>query len=275
LKNPDYEIIEGGKITADEINALIAGIHTELGNLNRFITYNKHNFFNSIIYINPQPKFKRFKNTNRQLPRYFEKFSREYLEEVDGAETMIGNRQPTNHPITAKGKKMPWEDRLSAMYYEYAMKCPNSFLTSWFELNLNINNIFAALACRKYDFDRTFYIVGDTEISNKLRTSNANDFDLGQSLSYLQTVLRIAADPDLMQREVKITQLKWKWLDTQVFPKVFDIENVLIYWIKLEMLEHWSNLNKMDGERAFHQLVDAMQQRSGHILEEFRRNNYR
>ena len=33
------------------------------------------------------------------------------------------------------------EDMLSAYYYAYAMNCGNQFISSWFEFNLNINNI--------------------------------------------------------------------------------------------------------------------------------------
>ena len=37
------------------------------------------------------------------------------------------------------------EDTLAACYYAYAMNCGNQFVSSWFEFNLNVNNILAAL----------------------------------------------------------------------------------------------------------------------------------
>lgn len=46
------------------------------------------------------------------------------------------------------------EDYLSTLYYEYAMNNNNDFLKSWFEFNLNINNILVAVACRKYGIDQ-------------------------------------------------------------------------------------------------------------------------
>ena len=58
-----------------------------------------------------------------------------------------------------------WEDRLAALYYEYAMKCGNKFVADWFELNLNINNVLTAITCRKYGFDKANYIVGHNEIA--------------------------------------------------------------------------------------------------------------
>ena len=45
------------------------------------------------------------------------------------------------------------EDMLSACYYAYAINCGNQFVSFWFEFNLNINNILAALTARKYKMD--------------------------------------------------------------------------------------------------------------------------
>ena len=70
------------------------------------------------------------------------------------------------------------EDHLAALYYEYAMKCGNKFIASWFEFNLTINNILVAFTARKYKWDIAQNIVGDTEVCEALRTSGARDFGL-------------------------------------------------------------------------------------------------
>jgi hypothetical protein len=168
---------------------------------------------------------------------------------------------------------LPWEDRLASLYYAYAMKHSNTFIASWFELNLNINNIFTALTCRKYKFDRENYIVGDTAISQQLRSSNARDFDLSETLLYLPSVVRIAEETDLLQREWKTDVLKWEWLNEQIYVKIFDIESVITYLLKIEMLERWSNFDKSTGEKAFRQMVGGMKKGSNQTLEEFKRNN--
>ena len=260
LRNPDFEQTEGGKITAGEINTLVAGIQTETESIKAREAYYKieyEDYYDKVYNKVPKPKLKPFKNHNKRLPVYFEPFVRIYLKSVENEEKVI----------------IPWEDRLSALYFEFVMKCSNSFLASWFELNLNINNIYTALTCRKYKLDRANYIVGNTEISNKLRISDARDFDLGESLDCYQTVARIAEDTDWLQRELKTDQLRWEWLDEQTFPQVFDIENVISYWIKIEMLEHWSGLDNAAGDKAFREIVGVMKKGSDHVLEEFKRNN--
>ena len=65
------------------------------------------------------------------------------------------------------------ENRLAALYYAYAMECKNKFVSSWFAFNLTVNNILVALAARKYKMELSSVIVGDTEVCEALRTSNA------------------------------------------------------------------------------------------------------
>jgi hypothetical protein len=153
------------------------------------------------------------------------------------------------------------------------MKCSNTYLSAWNELNLNINNIFTALTCRKYKLDRANYIVGDTETSKKLRLSNASDFELSKTLKYLPSVLLIAEETDWLQREREMDHLKWKWLDEQIFINIFDSESVLFYLLKIEMMERWSNFDKVAGENVLRQTVGTIKKGGNNTLEEFKRNN--
>lgn len=169
--------------------------------------------------------------------------------------------------------QVSWEDQLAALYFEMAMKSSNPFVAGWFELNLNINNLLTAITCRKYNFDKSRYIVGHNEIAEQIRTSNARDFGLADSVDYLSELQRIAEEADLYAREKKIDLLKWKWLEEQTFFKTFDIERVFAYLLQLEMIERWVTLDKTLGEQTFRQLVGAMKKGSEHALDEFKRNN--
>jgi hypothetical protein len=90
---------------------------------------------------------------------------------------------------------------------------------------------------------------------------------------YMPALLRLAEEPDLLQREWKTDLFKWEWLDDETFVKVFDVEAVLTYWLKIEMMNRWNSLDKASGDSMFRQMVGAMKKGSNHILEEFKRNN--
>lgn len=194
---------------------------------------------------------------NDRMPAYFKAFFEAYIKVQE----------------TDDKQEIPWEDRLAALYYAYAMKTPNSFVRDWFELNLNINNMLTAITCRKHGLDKSIYIVGENEVAQALRTSNARDFGLTGEVDYLPELGRIAEETDLMVREKKVDLLKWKWLEEHTFFKPFDIESVFAYLLKLEMIERWVTLDKVTGEKTFREIVGAMKKGSENALDEFKRNS--
>jgi len=52
--------------------------------------------------------------------------------------------------------------------------------------------------------------------------------------------------------------LKWRWLDEYTFYKTFDIDAVISYMLRLEMLEKWCALDAIRGAQTFRQLVSEM-----------------
>ena len=116
--------------------------------------------------------------SSKQYPSYFLTFLEQYISEEQG-ESNSGKR------------KIPWEDRLSALYYEYAMKCKNRFVSEWFELNLNVSNILTAIVCRKFGLEKENYIVGDNGVAEQLKMSNAQDFGMGNLLDYFSELQRL------------------------------------------------------------------------------------
>lgn len=196
---------------------------------------------------------------NIRVPDYLIEFIRDYYER-------FGDTEVSEYNVL-------WEDRISAMYYHEAMTCGNTFLSSWFEMNLNIGNVMTAVNIRRHGLDREDYIIGDNEVAEQLRHSSAHDFNLGNSSDYMAELVQIAEERDLMVRERRTDVLRWNWLEEHTFFKTFDIESVLSYLIRLEMLERWAGLDKVKGEETFRRLVTEMKRESQDTLNEFKENN--
>ena len=94
---------------------------------------------------------------NDKIPDYFRLFIPDYLS---------GNKQ----------EEISWENHLSSLYYDYAIKSNNKFLSNWFEFNLNVNNILSAIISRKFGFNIQNSIIGNNEIAENIRTTNSRDF---------------------------------------------------------------------------------------------------
>lgn len=139
------------------------------------------------------------------------------------------------------------ENRLAGLYYAYAMKCKNRFVSDWFSFNLTVNNILVALTARKYKFEVAPLIVGDTSICEALRTSTARDFGLGTEVDYLDQLMKISEVEELVEREKKIDQLRWNWMEEATFFNYFTIERLFVFLLQLEMIERWLSLDKERG----------------------------
>lgn len=162
------------------------------------------------------------------------------------------------------------ENLLASAYYAYAMKSKNPFIASWFEFNLNINNILAAFAARKYKMNVAEVIVGDTDVCEMLRTSNARDFGLSETLDYFEPLQRLVETDDLVEREKKVDQLKWKWLEDAFFFHYFTVERLFVFLLQLEMIERWVLLDKEKGSELFRQMIQNLKDEV-QIPEEFRK----
>ena len=147
------------------------------------------------------------------------------------------------------------EDHLAALYYEYAMKCGNKFVSSWFEFNLTINNILIAFSARKYKWDIAQNVVGNTEA---LRTSGARDFGLSGEVDCLEQLMKISEITELVEREKKLDSLRWNWMEEATFFDYFTVERIFAFLLQLEMIERWIALDKEKGNQLFRSIIDAL-----------------
>ena len=150
------------------------------------------------------------------------------------------------------------EDHLAALYYEYAMKWGNKFVSSWFEFNLTINNILIAFSARKYKWDVAQNVVGNTEVCEALRTSGARDFGLSGEVDCLEQLMKISEITELVEREKKLDSLRWNWMEEATFFDYFTVERIFAFLLQLEMIERWIALDKEKGNQLFRSIIDAL-----------------
>ena len=188
---------------------------------------------------------------DKKFPAYFYEFAELYLNTPDD-------------------ERWGLEDKLHGFYYNHAMKSGNPFVSAWFELNLDVNNILAAMTARKYKMDVAKVPVGENLVAEALRSSNARDFGLADDLEYFEQLVRINDTVDLVEREKKIDLLKWNWMEDNTFFNYFTIEKIFVFLMKLEMIERWVSLDKEKGNELFRQLIDQLKDEV-QIPQEFRK----
>lgn len=161
----------------------------------------------------------------------------------------------TDYFASSGEEELLLENRLTALYYAYAVKCRNQFVSSWFAFNQIINNVLVALTARKYKWNVASLIVGDSEICDSLRTSNARDFGLGSDVDCLDQLVKISETEELLEREKKIDQLRWNWMEEATFFNYFTVERLFVFLLQLEMIERWISLDKEKGNQMFRNII--------------------
>lgn len=177
-----------------------------------------------------------------KIPPYFEAYIKRWLNEENPS---VGGRL--------------WEDMLSSLYMDYGLEVKNSLISGWFELNLNIGNVFTAIYARKYGMEVAKYIVGGNKPARLIReNAHTRDFGLGHELEYFDTLVRISEEPDIYDRERRLDKFRWDWLEENTVFDYFNIEYIFAYLCKLQILERWVQLNAEEGERVFRELISNL-----------------
>jgi len=207
-------------------------------------------------------------------------FSQEQLEELISA-VKAQDRCPQGIPQFMYNFVQEWqdeswrelagfaEDRLWALFYDYAMQADNEFVRSWYRFNLDVNNIQTAITARKYELDMQKVIVGQNDTAHALRTSGARDWGLSQELDYFDDVVRLLDEDDLSYRERKADMLRWRWLEDNTFFNYFGVERLFSYLVRLGMVERWTSLDKEKGQQLFRKLIGELKEQT-EVPDEFR-----
>ena len=115
-----------------------------------------------------------------------------------------------------------------------------------------------ALAARKYKTDVARNIVGDTEVTEALRTSGARDFGLTGEVEYFDRFVKISEIDELLEREKRTDMLKWNWIEDETFFNYFSVERIFAFLLKTEMIGRWLSLDKERGGEMFRELIGSL-----------------
>jgi hypothetical protein len=215
-----------------------------------FLSDDRDNLLNLVLHLekpwHPQGNYPPFILTDestypQNLPEFMLKFIKAVHEDV---------------PLFPN---LSWENQLTTLFYEYVLDNSNTFIQEWFEFERNLNNLQTALFCRKNGIPHEKEIVGFDEVSEIIRHSNATDFGVSKKFPYLDRLFQIYDNPDILEREKMVDQMKWKWIDDRNFFHYFDIDLILGYTAKVRIAERWQKMQPGLGKDTFQHILDDLE----------------
>jgi len=151
------------------------------------------------------------------------------------------------------------ENELATLYYEEMLENEDSFLHQWFEFELNLKNVLLVLAARKNHIPYEHQVIGNNQVAEIIRKSNARDLGISAEWPWIEKVLQIVDTQDILVREKAIDQLRWNYLNELNTFNYFSVEVLIAYLIKLGMIERWLKLDLQTGEEMFKRMLDELQ----------------
>lgn len=152
-----------------------------------------------------------------------------------------------------------FEKALFAAYYALCQRKGSRFLKSWSAFDCNLRNVTAALTARELGRSVEEVTVGGGEIVEQLERSSASDFGLRGELAYIDTLIAALQDEqNIIEKEHKVDMIRWnESLELSVFD-YFDLNAILAYLVRLNIVARWSLLDAERGRELFNRLMQEL-----------------
>jgi len=144
-------------------------------------------------------------------------------------------------------------------YYRGLEKSKCSFLKAWGEFDRNLRNIAAAVAAREANRSIADVVVGRGEVVEQLTRSSAADFGLRGELQYIDSVIAAVSDErNIVEKERKIDAIRWAEAEDIVVFDFFNINYILSYLVKVNIVARWNMLSPEVGRRMLERLMQEL-----------------
>jgi len=230
-----------------------------------FLEYDNENFQNFLFERKsefnplgkyPQELYKEFTENLSEFPEYIQEF---YLSFTGKNDESDEEDQENDSYYSDKVEKIP-EVKFQEMFYQYIQKSNNQFLNQWYNFLQLFNNLLVAISSRKNSAEMASQMVGEGELVETFTRSQAADFGLKREIDFLEPLLQITEQTDIIERERRIDMLKWDMADEFTTFDYFNINKILAFMVKAKIVNRWAKLDSTIGVQMFEKLVTDLRQ---------------
>lgn len=158
------------------------------------------------------------------------------------------------------------EKQLLLDFYQTVAETQNSFVQQWFDFQLNVRNLLAALNCRKFDLPLEDQVVQTNDLAAQLLKNKSKDFGLSKQFPEIEPILKALEQEDIVEQERQLDALAWNKAEELSAGAHFAIENILSFALRLQLAHRWKAIEGVESETIFKDLVQNLQ--SGYQIAE-------
>lgn len=149
-----------------------------------------------------------------------------------------------------------FENSLYAAYYEECSHSKSRFIRAWSEFDRTLRNVSAAVVARATSRPIESVVVGGGDVVEQLQRSSAADFGLRGELPYIDAVIAAVNDEqNLVEKEHKLDMVRWEQAGELAGFDYFNINAILSYLAKINIVARWSLLDPKRGREMFDRII--------------------
>ena len=145
------------------------------------------------------------------------------------------------------------EENLNAGFYGKALTHKDAFIREYFRFDLNVRNAKVKYLNKALgrDAEKDVLLFGE-DTPQAVLDAVAEEFE---EAADLETILNTG---DILSRERGIDDLMWEKIDSLTTFNYFDIDAILGFITKLNIVARWYKLDEQTGREMFKRLVDEV-----------------
>ena len=145
------------------------------------------------------------------------------------------------------------EENLNAGFYSEALTHKDAFIREYFRFDLNVRNAKVKYLNKALgrEAEKDVLLFGE-DATQAVLDAVADEFE---EASDLETILHTG---DILSREKGIDDLMWEKIDSLTTFNYFDIDAILGFITKLNIVARWYRLDEQTGREMFKKLVDEV-----------------
>jgi hypothetical protein len=145
------------------------------------------------------------------------------------------------------------EENLNAGFYSEALTHKDAFIREYFRFDLNVRNAKVKYLNKALgrDAEKDVLLFGE-DTPQAVLDAAAEEFE---EAADLETILNTG---DILSRERGIDDLMWEKIDSLTTFNYFDIDAILGFITKLNIVARWYMLDEQTGREMFKRLVDEV-----------------
>ncbi len=143
-------------------------------------------------------------------------------------------------------------------YYAEAERSTCPFVREWAAFDRTLRNLCAAFAARRAGLPISEHLVGEGIVVEGLAQSAAADFGLRGELPYLDGVLTLLENPNLLEKEHRLDLIRWSEAEEITTFDYFTLGTLLAYLMKVNIIHRWVALDATRGAELLKKLLTEL-----------------